>query len=329
MDKIHLKLSAAGLAVGLAGSLLAGIGPAAAADDYPNRPIEIIVPFRAGGSIDVTFRTIQDLLSKELGQQVQVINKPGGGSTIGMNAVAKAKPDGYTLGAASFSFAANPVVMDNIPYNHLTDFEPITQISQSPLMLTTYPNAPANNVQEFIDWAKSKPGQLNFGSVGIGSYGHLVSELFCQRAGITMVHVPFTKGPLGALARGDIHLQITAIPSSIGWVKDGRLKALAVTSLKPFPTVPDLPPVAKTLPGFEAFEWPSLVAPKGTPRAIVDKIQKAVVKVIHTPQIEEQFTKLGTVPVGSTPEQLAAFIKEQTDLWAKIGQKLSKIKQVE
>lgn len=325
MRKTYLKLSAIAGAVGLAGSLLTSVGPAAAQGDYPNRPIEIIVPFAAGGSIDITYRTIAPGLSEELGQQVLVVNKPGASATLGMNEVAKAKPDGYTLGAASFAFGVQKLVMDNVPYNPLTDFEFITQVGQSPMMLVTYPDAPASSVEELIKWAKSKPGELNFGSVGAGSSGHMMTELFAQRAGLEMVHVPFTKGPLGALARGDIHMQIAPIPAVLPWVKDGRLKALGVTSLKPYKTVPDLAPIANTLEGFDTFEWPSLVAPKGTPRAIVDKIQKAVNKVVNSPEIQEKFASFGTDPVGGTPEELAAFVKEQVELWEKTAQSLSKV----
>jgi tripartite-type tricarboxylate transporter receptor subunit TctC len=322
MKGTQLKLSALAGAVGLAASVLVG---SAVAQDYPNRPIEVVVPFAAGGSIDITFRAIAPGLSEELGQQVLIVNKPGAAATLGMNEVAKAQPDGYTLGAASFAFAVQKLVMDNVPYNPLTDFEFVTQIGQSPMLLVTYPDAPAKSVDEFIAWAKSKPGELNFGSVGAGSSGHLMTELFAQRAGLEMIHVPFTKGPLGALARGDIHMQIAPIPSVLPWVKDGRLKALGVTSLKPYSTVSDLPPIANTMEGFNTFEWPSLVAPKGTPKAIVDKIRNAVNKVVDAPEMQEKFAALGTDPVGGTPEELAAFVKEQVELWEKTAQTLSKV----
>jgi tripartite-type tricarboxylate transporter receptor subunit TctC len=292
---------------------------------YPARPIEIIVPFAPGGSIDITMRTIAPSLGKRLGQSIVIINKPGGGATIGMNQVAKAPPDGYTLGAASFAFAANPVVLETIPYDALKDFAPITMVARSPMLMVVNPASPATTVQEFIDWAKSKPGELNYGSVGVGSSGHLITELFMARAGIKMIHVPFTTGPLGPLAQGLIHLQFGPIPSTIPWVKDGRLRCIGVTSLDPDPTVPDIPPVSRTLPGFDTFEWPGLVAPAGTPRQIVDRIQKDVALTVAEPEVKERLAVLGSTSVADTPDEFRAFIEREVQTWARLGISTAKL----
>jgi tripartite-type tricarboxylate transporter receptor subunit TctC len=300
------------------------VAPSAAQQAYPSQPVQIVVPFAPGGSIDITYRTIAPSLSKRLGQQVVVVNRPGGGATIGMNGVAKAAPDGHTLGAASFAFAANPGVLgDKMPYDSLKDFAPVTMVARSHMLMLVNPKTPVNTVQEFINYAKARPGELNFGSVGIASSGHLISELFASRAGLKMIHVPFTKGPLGPLAQGQIQLQFGPIPSAIGWVKDGRLRAIGVTSTEPDPTVPGVPPVAATVPGFEAYEWPGLVAPAGTPREIIDQIQREVALTVAEPEVKARFATLGSLSVGNSPEEFAAFIRKEMALWDKVARSVA------
>jgi tripartite-type tricarboxylate transporter receptor subunit TctC len=327
MKKAAWKLSALPIFAAVLGALLLGMGPARAQQDWPQRPIQIIIPFAAGGSIDITFRLIAPSLSKRLGQQVLVVNKPGGGATIGMNEVAKSPPDGYTLGAASFSFAANPVVLKDIPYDAVKDFDPVTLVSRSPFLLLVNSKSPAHNVKEFVDWVKSKPGDLNFTSVGIGSSGHMVAELFLTKMNLKMVHVPFTTTAFASLANDQVQLLFGPIPSSMSWIKDGKMRALAVTSLKPDPSLPDVPPVADTIPGFDQFEWPSLVAPKGTPRAIIDKIQKAVAETVAEPEVKQRLAQLGSQPVGSTPEELGKLIADQIKVWAEVGKNLSTVRE--
>ena len=319
MKTPQLKKYAIQTLAGVFGVLLLSVGQSAAQPAYPNRPIQIIVPFAPGGSIDITFRVIAPSLSKRLGQQILVVNKAGGGATIGMNEVAKAAADGYTLGAASFAFAANKVVLESLPYDPEKDFAPITMVSRSPMLMLVHPGSPAKTVQEFIDWVKSKPGELNYGSVGVGSSGHLMTELFLKRAGLKMTHVPFTSGPLPPLSRNETQLQFGPIPSSLPWAKDGRLRAIGVTSLDADPTVPDLPPVSRTLKNFEAFEWPGLVAPAGTPRAVIDRLQQEIVAVLAEPEIRRKLADLGSQPVGGKPEEFAAFIKKEIATWAEIG----------
>jgi tripartite-type tricarboxylate transporter receptor subunit TctC len=297
-----------------------GVAPCAAQQGFPNRPVQIIVPFAPGGSIDITIRNIAPSLSKRLGQQVVVVNKPGAGATLGMVDVAQGSPDGHTLGAASFAFAANPGVLgDQMPFDTIKAFAPVTMVAKSPMLVLVNPKTPVNSVKEFIEYVRARPGELNYGSVGIASSGHLMSELFMQRTGLKMTHVPFTKGPLPALAQGQIHMQIGPIPSSIGWVKDGRLKALAVTSAEPDPSLPGIPTIAATVPGFEVFEWPGLVAPAGTPREIILRIQKEVAATVAEPEIKAQLVTLGSHAVASSPDEFAAFIKKEIAVWDKIG----------
>ena len=322
-----MKMSALRAAAGLlsAFGLVApsSVQPVAAQQSYPSRPIEIVVPFAAGGSIDITLRVIGPHLAKRLGQSVVILNKPGAGATLGMAYVARSAPDGYTLGAASFAFAANSAVLDKVSYDVIKDFEPVTMVARSPMVLLVNPKSPATTVQGFIDWVKSKPpGELNYGSVGVASSGHLITELFLSRAGIKMTHVPYSTGPLPALAQGDIHLQFRPIPTAMSWVKDGRLRAIAITSLEPDPNVPELPPVSATLPGFDTYEWPSLVAPAGTPRAIIDRVQQEIAQIVAEPEVKERLATLGSQGVGNTPEQFGAHIKKEIALWGGVVRQL-------
>jgi tripartite-type tricarboxylate transporter receptor subunit TctC len=304
----------------LLAALAFGCGTSSAQDSYPNRPIQIIVPFAPSGSIDVTFRILAPEMAKRLGQSVVVVNRPGGGATIGMNEVARAAPDGYTLGAASFAFAANSAVLASVPYDPLKDFEPITMVARSSMILVVNPKTPVSTTKEFIDWAKSQPpGSLNYGSVGIGSSGHLITELFLLRAGLKMTHVPFNNSPLPPLAQGLIQMQIGPIPSTIPWVRDGRLKVLGVTSLDKDPTVPDLTPVSTILPGFDTYEWPGLVAPAKTPKAIIDRIRQSVVDSLKDPDVVKKLFDLGSTPVGDTPEEFRAHIVKETATWADVA----------
>ena len=308
-------------AVAIGACLLAG--SAVAQQTYPSRPIEIVVPFAAGGSVDITIRLIGTSLSKRLGQSVVVLNKPGAGASLGMAAVARAAPDGYTFGAASFAFAANSALIDKMVYDPVKDFEPVTMVARSPMVLLVNPKTPPKTVPEFIAWVKSKPPrELNYGSVGVASSGHLMTELFLSRAGIAMTHIPYTNGPLPAVAQGDTHLQFSPIATAVPWMSDGRLRPIGVTSLDPDPTLPDMQPVSKTLPGFDTFEWPGLVAPAGTPRAIIDRIQQEVALIVAEPEIKQRLATLGSYAVGSTAEEFGAHIKKESALWAGVVRQL-------
>ena len=298
-------------------------GPSVAQQPYPSRPIEIVVPFAAGGAIDTTFRIVGPPLSKRLGQIVIIMNKPGAGTSLGMSAVARAAPDGYTLGAASFAFAANSAVLKKVAYDPLNDFAPVTMVARSPAVLVVNPKTPARTVQEFIDWVKSKPsGELNYGSVGLASSGHLMTELFLSRTGLKMSHIPYSMAPIAALAQGDIHLQFSNIPQAAPWLNDGRVRAIGVTSLDPDPNIPELPPVSRTLPGFETYEWPGLVAPAGTPGSIIDRLQREIAAIVAEPEIKARLATLGLQAIGNTPEEFGAHIKKESALWASLVPRL-------
>ena len=309
--------------IGFLAGICLMVEPSAAQQAYPSRPIEIVVPFAAGGSIDITMRLVAVPLAKRLGQSVVIMNKAGAGATLGMSAVARSAPDGYTFGAASFAFAANSAVLKTVPYDPLKDFVPVTMVARSPMVLLVNPKAPVKTVQEFIDWVKSKPaGELNYGSVGLASSGHLMTELFLSRAGIKMAHIPYSTGPLPALAQGDIQLQFSPIPTAVPWISDGRLRAIGVTSLDPDSNVPTLEPVSKILAGFDTYEWPGLVAPAGTPRDIIERLQKEIAATVAEPEIKQRLAALGSHPVGSTPDQFSAYIKKESALWAGVAQQL-------
>ena len=297
---------------------------AAAEPSYPRRPIQIVVPFAAGGSIDSTMRWIGPGLAEQLGQPIVIVNRPGGGATIGMNVVARANPDGYTLGAASFAFAANPFVLgSDMPFDSVKDFEPVTMVARQPLLMVVNPVLGVKSVQEFINYAKARPGQLNYGSVGIASSGHLITALFEQLAGLKMVHVPITPLPLPSLVSNQIQLQFAPVPVAMPFTKVGRLLALGVTTLKPDPLLPGIPPVADTVPGFESYEWPGLVVKSGTPRAIINQLQKAVATVIAKPEVKALLESVSAQPVGSTPAEFRAFIKKEMTTWEKVARQVS------
>jgi tripartite-type tricarboxylate transporter receptor subunit TctC len=228
-----------------------------------------------------------------------------------MSEVARAAPDGHTLGAASFAFAANSAVLKKLPFDPLKDFAPVTMVARAPLVLLVNTKMPPRTVQELIDWVKSKPpGELNYGSPGIGSYGHLMTELFLSRAGLKMTHVIYTTGGTPGLAQGDIHLQFSPTPRAVGWVNDKRLAVIAVTSLQPDPIMPEVPPVSATLPGYDTYEWPGLVAPAKTPRSIIDRIQQEIANVVRRPDTLERMNQFGAEAIASTPEEFAAYTKE-------------------
>lgn len=314
---MRTRLSSAGLALLATCTVMGGN---ALAQSYPTKPVQLIIPFAPGGSIDITFRAIGPGLSERLGQPMVVLNRPGGAATIGMREVAKAAPDGYTLGAASLAFAANPPFMvGKMPFDTEKDLVPVTQVARSALAFLVNAEVPARTVRDFIALAKSKPGVLNYGSVGMASSGHLATALFESLADIKMTHVPYTTGPLPALVANQIQLQLGPIPSSMPFIKAGKLFPLGVTSLTPDPSLPGVPTVAETVPGFEVSEWPGIVAPAGTPGAVINRIQQDVARVLADPEVRKRLAAVGSEPVGSTPEEFGRFIRKELTTWAKVA----------
>ena len=292
------------------------------AQTYPTKPVRVVVPFSPGGSTDVTARILAQKLSEAWRQQVIVDNRAGAGGNIGAEAVARAAPDGYTLLLATTGvMSSNHRLYRSLPYDALRDFAPVTQIGALPLILIVHPSVPAKSVKELIAIAKAAPGQLSYASSGIGSATHMTAELFRMMAHVDIVHVPY-KGSGQAmtdLIGGQVGIAFDQITSSLPQVQSGKLRALAVTSAKRFPSVPNLPPVAEAgIPGYESVSWNGLAAPANTPREIVNRIQGEVVAALKAADIKDRFFKDGIEPIGSTPEQFAAHIRAERAKWEKV-----------
>ena len=293
----------------------------AAAQTYPVRPIRVIVPYAPGGSTDVVFRILAPRLTEILGQQVIVENRPGGSSTIGLDVAAKSAPDGYTLGVPNLTFGANPSLIKKMPFDSEKDLVPVTLVSIVTLVLTVHPSVPARSVKELIALAKAKPGSLNYGSAGNASANHLATERFSYMTGTKMVHIPFKGGgpAVISLVSGETALLFATIPSSIQHFESGRLIPLGVSSLQRNAALPKIPTIAEAaVPGYEAIEWNGVLVPTGTPPAVIARLHQAFAKALSIPDVKERIVGLGADPVGSTPEEFAAFIKKELATWSKV-----------
>lgn len=306
-------------ALGALALLLAG---GAWAQAYPTKSIRLVVPFPAAGTTDILAREVAQRLSVSFGQSVVVDNRPGAGGNIGSDIVAKSAPDGYTLLMGTVgTHAINPSLYAKMPYNHVKDFVPIVLVAGVPNVLEVTPSLPVNSVADLIKLAKEKPGQLNFASSGSGTSIHLSGELFKTMTGVDMMHVPY-KGSAPALTDlmgGQVQLMFDNLPSSLAQIKAGKLRAIAVTSAQRSPALPNIPTIAESgLPGFEASSWFGLLAPAGTPAAIVARINADVDQWLQTPEAKEKLLAQGAIPAGGTPEQFAAHIRAETEKWAKV-----------
>jgi tripartite-type tricarboxylate transporter receptor subunit TctC len=292
------------------------------AQTYPTKTVRLVVPFSPGGSTDVTARILAQKLTEAWRQQVIVDNRAGAGGNIGADSVARAAPDGYTLLLATTGvMAINHKLYKSLSYDSLKDLAPVTQIGGLPLILIVHPSLPAKSVKDLVAMAKAKPGSLSFASSGVGSATHMTAELFRMMAGVDMVHVPY-KGSGQAmtdLISGQVGVAFDQITSSIGHVQSGKLRALAVTSAKRFPSVPNLPTVAEAgVAGYESVSWNGIAAPARTPREIISRIQSEVARALQQPDMKERFLKDGIEPIGSTPEQFAAHIRSERAKWEKV-----------
>ena len=292
------------------------------AQSYPTKTVRLVVPFSPGGSTDVTARLLAQKLTEAWRQQVIVDNRAGAGGNIGAESVARAATDGYTLLLATTGvMAINHKLYKSLSYDSLKDLAPVTQIGGLPLILIVHPSLPAKSVKDLVAMAKAKPGALSFASSGVGSATHMTAELFRMMAGIDMVHVPY-KGSGQAmtdLISGQVGVAFDQITSSIGHVQSGKLRALAVTSAKRFPSVPNLPTVAEAgVAGYESVSWNGIAAPARTPREIIDRIQSEVARALQQADMKERFLKDGIEPIGSTPEQFAAHIRSERAKWEKV-----------
>jgi tripartite-type tricarboxylate transporter receptor subunit TctC len=293
----------------------------AAAQNYPTRPVRIIVPFAPGGATDIVTRILAQKLTEAWGQTIVVDNRAGAGGNIGADLAAKASPDGYTLFMPSGSvMTANQHMYKKIPFNPEKDFLPITNVASGPQIVAVNAGFAAKSVTDLIAMAKAKPGSINFGSAGIGTQTHLAAENFAYSAGINVIHVPYKgEGPaLVDLVAGQINFLTPNLSAAIGFVKGGRLRALGVTSRQRSPQLPDVPAVAESLPGFENLGWFGLVAPAGTPKAVINRIYADAVKALRSDDIKRRFGDLGMAPVGNTPAEFAKAMREESARWAKV-----------
>ena len=301
---------------------MSGFAVTALAQDYPARPVRVVVALAAGGSADIVARLIAQKLGESFGQQFVVDNRPGAAGTIGADIVAKAPRDGYTLLLCGSSFGIAPGVLQKLPYDPLKDLAPITMPANAPSLLVVHPALPVRTVKDLIELARAKPGQLNFGSSGNSTSPHLAGALFNMMAGTDMVHVPY-KGAAAAmieLIAGQIQLSFASMPSAIAQVKLGKLRAVAVTSAKRSPAAPELPTVAESgVPGFEAGSWQGVFAPAGTPPAIIGRLSREIVRVVHLPDSVTQLARDGAEPVGNTPEEFSQWLPGEFAKWAKVA----------
>ncbi|MBL0421047.1 tripartite tricarboxylate transporter substrate binding protein [Ramlibacter sp. AW1] len=300
---------------------LPAIGQTAApAESWPRKAVQIVVPFAAGGATDVQTRMIGQQLTERWGQAVVVDNKAGGTGAIGSLLVARATPDGHTLlmGTAS-THSVSPAVNPKLSYK-LGDFAPAVLVATFPNMLVVHPDVPARSVPELIKLLKERPGEFNFGSTGNGGSVHLAGELFMQATGTRMTHIPF-KGSgqaVGELVAGRVQVAFDNIPAMLPQVRAGKLRALAVTGLQRLPSMPDLPTVAETVPGFEATTWIGLFAPAGTPASILDKIAADASAVVREPEMVRRFNEQGAAAAGSSPAEFTRFVMADTEKWRKV-----------
>ena len=309
-------------------ALLAGIAlaaGAAVAQDYPNRPIRLIIPYGTGGITDITARIVAPRIADNLGQQVVVENRPGGAAIPGFDMVAKARPDGYTAVLATTALAANPILFRKLPYDAEKDLAPVSLVATAPTVLVVHPSVPAHSVKELIALAKSKPGVLNYGSAGNGSDNHLTTELFKNATGIDVLHIPYKGG--GALMTdligGQVAFVFATIPPAHPNIASGRLRALGVSSLKRSAALPDVPTISEAgLPGFNSNAWLGILVPAGTPANVIDRLHAATVKALERPEVSERLISLGLEPVGSTPSQLATHLKSEMARWAKLAREV-------
>jgi len=303
-------------------SLLAALllSTAGFAQEYPTKPIKVIVPYPAGGGADLLARLVGQQLGERLKQPVVVENKGGGSNTIGMSSVATAAKDGYTLGLATPVFVMTPSLMKNHPYDPLKDFEPVAMIGFTPLVLVVHPSVPAKTTKEFIALAKAKPGSLNFASLGAATTQGLAGSMFNFMTGIDAVQVPYKGSAPGTtdLLAGNVQFMFNALPSMLPHIQAGKIRALGVTGSKRSPQLPDTPPVKDDVPGYEVTTWYSFVAPAGTPKAVVDKLNREISAIVESPEIKEKLKGQGVETDAMKPDELASLYQTETAKWAKV-----------
>jgi tripartite-type tricarboxylate transporter receptor subunit TctC len=307
--------------IACAGLIAAAVFSAPAHSQYPARAVRLIIPFPPGGGTDTMARGIAPKLSEFLGQQVVPENRGGAGANIGAELAAKAPPDGYTIMLATITNAIGATLYTRLNYDLVRDFAAITQLATTPHILVVHPSVPVRTVGEFTALAKSRPGQITFSSSGSGSAAHLAGELFASLTGTKMVHVPYKGGgpSMIALVGGEVSVCFATMPSAVGYVRNGRLRGIAVTTDKRSPSTPELPTIAETgVKGYEAGSWYGLSAPAGTPKDIVARLHAETIKVMALPEVKERLANAGFEIVTSNPEQFAAFTKNEIQKWGNL-----------
>ena len=300
--------------------LLAGNALAASKDAeraYPTKPVRVIVPSAAAGGADIVARAVTQKLSEAWGQQFVVDNRPG---IVGAETAARAAPDGYTIMFTTSALAVRDSVYTRLPYNTARDFHPVTQVVAQSNVLVTHPSLPVKSVKELVAYAKSKPGELNYGSGGNGTSNHLAAELFCILAGIRVVHVPYKGVPqaITDLMAGRLHFLTGSPVSTLPQVKEGKLRLLAVTTPKRSPSMPDVPAIAESVPGYEFTGWMGMFVPAKTPREFIVRIHREVARIVQLPDVKQRFAVDAAEAVGSTPEEFAVFLKAETARWTRV-----------
>ncbi|MDB5568562.1 MAG: tripartite tricarboxylate transporter family receptor [Tardiphaga sp.] len=302
-------------------AVMAGCASGAQAQGWPNRPIRMVVPYTPGGYTDLMARLVSEKMSTALGQPIVIENKPGANAVIGTDSVAKAAPDGYTIGTVIAAHAVNVTLNPKLPYDTMKDLTYVSLMSVAPLLLIAHPSLPANNMKELIALAKAKPGQLNFASSGIGSAAHLTMEMLKSREGINLQHIPY-KGTSGALqdtVGGQINVMFDVIGPLMSQVRSGNAKAFAVTAKERIPAAADVPTMTEQgVPDFVSGTWAGIIAPAGTPKEIVDRISAEAKKALADPELKKKLDDQGIVAVGSTPEEYRAFVVEEIARWRKV-----------
>jgi tripartite-type tricarboxylate transporter receptor subunit TctC len=309
------------LLAGIGATALAVYGGVSFAQDYPTRPVRLLVGFTAGGGTDSVARIFGTKLAENLGQSVVIDNRAGAGGNIAAVVTARAAPDGYTLHIVPSSFATNPSLYSSAGYDPVKEFAPVTFIASSAYVLETHPKLPARTVKEFVALARAKPGQFNYASGGTGTPSHLGIELLKSMTGMDIVHVPYKGGGLALadLIGGQVSLYLDPLVLAMPYVQSGRTRALAVSSATRVSVLPDVPTIAESgVPGFEMLGWYAIVAPAGTPRRIVDILHGHIARTLQSPDVRSRFLALGIDPVGQGPEELARFMRAEIDKWTKV-----------
>lgn len=294
---------------------------AAFAQAYPAKPIRVIIPWPAGGAVESLTRVIGAKMSDVLGQPLVLESRPGANGTIGVTAAAKSAPDGYTLLVGHVGpLAISPALQSNLQFDTVKDFEPIGQLVSGPTLLVVRPDLPIRSVKELIDYARANPGKLNYGSVGMGSTTHLAGEMLRTMTGIDILHVPYKGAPpiVTDLLGGRIGMSFVTVTSVLPHVRSGAMRAIAISSLARSPLLPDLPTVSETLPGFELSSWHGLLAPAGTPKAVVSRVYESVAVALKAPDVVQWLRENGMEPGSSGPEAFGSYIRSETGKWARL-----------